>query len=239
MAHRTKTAAHLTLALGLLGVACSQSRTDPAPSEAAPAPSTTSEDSTWIEGEVERRPGTRVIALDKSGTNDNRPFFSAASGPDRRYRIGPLPPGEYEVSVVPFDQPEHVDNFTITSVTATASHPARADFSQPGNRSLVVRFPTPPTPGTLVTEIQLFAGSQKDVSMARYRELRQAEPDINRGRNTISADDLTTTFGGLVPGAYTACAVTNYGGEDLRPTCQDANVQSTEPTELTLDVRLG
>lgn len=235
MAHNTKTAAHVALALGLLAVACSQPSSDPPLAAAAPT-TAEAEGSTWIEGHVERRPGARVFASNKNG---NREFFSATSGPDSRYRLGPLPPGEYDVSVVPLDNPEHVDDFPLASVTATANTPALVDFSLPGSASVVVRFPDAPALGTMVTEIHLFAGSHKDVSMTRYRELQQAEPDSNRGRNTTSSKALTTTFGGLAPGAYTACAVTNYGEDDLRPTCQDIEVQETAPSELILDVRLG
>lgn len=231
--HKTTTA-RFALVLGLAGSACSQPPVDPAPSEAEPVSNAAG--SAWIEGHVQRRPGTRVLALHKDG---RRGFFTADSGSDGRYRLGPLPPGEYTVSVVPLDHPEHVDNFEIASVTAAQSAPAHADFTQPGKGSIAVQVATPPPPGTLVTGINLFAGSHEDVSAARYQELRRADPTHNRGRNTISAEDLTTTFGGLAPGAYTACAMTNYGENDLRPTCQTGRVRGVETTELTLDIRRG
>ena len=237
MSHRSKSAVHLALALGLAGVACSQRRTEPAPSNIAPLPTAPPEDSAWIEGNVENRQGARVYALDK---NDSQAFFSATSGADGRYRIGPLPPGEYEVKVLwALAGPEHVDNFAVASVTATAESTSRANFTQPGNGALIVRFAADRMPGTMVTEIHLFAGSQDDITMARYRDLQRAQALHPRGRNTISAEDPTTTFGGLSPGPYTACAVTNVGGDELHTTCQDAEVEGTAPTEVTLDVRLG
>lgn len=97
MSHRSKSTAHLALAVGLVGVACSQPRTEPAPSDIAALPTATPEGSAWIEGRVEDRQGARVCALDKS---DSRAFFSTTSGADGRYRIGPLPPAEYEVRVM-------------------------------------------------------------------------------------------------------------------------------------------
>jgi len=169
----------------------------------------------------------------------NQGFFSATSGSDGRYRLGPLPPGEYAVSVVPLDHPEHVDNFAILSVTATERTAARADFTRPGNGSICVDFSAPAPMGTLVTGIHLFEGAHEGVSTDRHEELKQADRSHNRGRNTISAEDLTTTFGGLAPGPYTVCAMTNYGQNDLRPTCEIGDVRGVETTDITLDVRRG
>ncbi len=236
MGNRSITAAHIGLALGLFAAACSQPRTDPDPSDIAATPAAATEGSAWIEGEVESRQGARVFALDKN----SQAFFTAESAPDGRYRIGPLPAGEYEVSVMwTLAGPAHVDNFAVASVTTTANATSRADFTQPGNGSLVVRFEPRRIPGTIVTEVQLFAGSQDNVTMARYRELQRMQAHRPRGRNTISADDTTTTFGGLPSGAYTVCAVTNVGGDDLHTICQNAELEGAAPVEVTLDVRVG
>lgn len=234
MSRRSTSAAHIALALGLAGVACSQPAS-PSPSDAAVPAVPEVEGSAWIEGQVQGRPGTRVIA---TATHEPQAFFAATTAADGSYRLGPVPAGEYEVT--PFTSlrhPELVDNFTAALVTATDETPAVANFSQPGDGSIRVRFAAAPTPGTMVTAVTLFTGVQADVSEKRYRELHQAQRHL-RGRNTISADDLTTTFNGLLPGEYTACALTNVGGEDLRPTCQATHVQQTVVAELSLDVRV-
>ncbi len=236
MANGSKTAARVALALGLVGVACSQPRTDPAPSDIATLPAAAPEGTAWIEGEVENHAGARVVAVGKN----SKTFFAADSAADGRYRIGPLPAGEYDVRVMgTLAGPEHVDNFAVASVTATANSTSHADFTQPGDGSLVVRFAPDRIPGSMVTEVHLFAGAEDNITTTRYRELQRAQASHPRGRNTISAEDTTTTFGGLLPGTYTACAVTNVGGDDLHTTCQSAKVQDTAPIEVTLDVRLG
>ncbi|MBV1856932.1 MAG: carboxypeptidase-like regulatory domain-containing protein [Nannocystaceae bacterium] len=193
--------------------------------------------SAWIEGEVAGRHGARIFAFDKS---DSRVFFAADSTADGRYRLGPLPAAEYEVRVMwTLAGPEYVDNFAVVPVTTTADTTSQADLTLPGTGSVVVRFAPDRNPRGVVTEVQLFTGSENELTMARYRELQEVQGHRPRVRDTISAADVATTFGGLPPGPYTACAVSTTDGDNLYPTCQDAEVHGAGPVEVTLDVRLG
>lgn len=239
MARSSKTARHLALFAGLTGVACTQAPADLQGASEAVVAVTEAEDSAWIEGTVtldERQP-VRVIALPMQ---QGRPMFSADVDARGHYRLGPLSPGDYEVIVTsPFGEESRVDNFPTATISATASESIRSDFVQPGAGTLLVRFPDARAPGTLVTSVILFDGLQENISMDRVRELRRDMVGRTRSRNTISADSPTTTFDGLAPGPYTACAVVNVGGDDLHATCGVTEVAGSNPAEVSLGVGIG
>ena len=239
MARSSRTARHLALFAGLTGVACAQAPADPRDASEVVVAVTDAEDSAWIEGTVAVEDGQslRVVALP---VEQSRTMFSADVDARGHYRLGPLSPGDYEVIVTsPFGEESRVDNFPTATVSATASESVRSDFVQPGAGTLLVRFPDARAPGTLVTSVILFDGLQQNISMDRVRELRRDMIGQTRSRNTISADDPSTKFGGLAPGPYTACAVVNVGEDDLHATCGVAEVAGSTPAEVSLGLGVG
>lgn len=239
MARSSKTARHLALLAGLTGVACTQAPADPQGASAVAVAVADAEDSATIEGTVALDEGqlARVAALP---TERGQRMFSTDVDAHGHYHLGPLPPGDYELMVVSaFGEEARVDNFPNSAVSVAANESVRSDFAQPGTGSLLVRFPDTKAPGTLVTSVIVFDGSQENISMDRMHELRLNMVGRTRSRNTISADNPTTTFDGLAPGPYTACAVVNVGGEDLHAACGVAEVTGTNPAEVSLGVGIG
>lgn len=239
MARSPKTARHLALLAGLTGVACAQTPADPQGASASAVAVADAEGSSTIEGTVALNEGqlVRVAAFPKER---GQRMFSSDVDAHGHYRLGPLPPGDYELMVMSaFGQEGKVDNFPNAAVSAVANESVRSDFAQPGTGILLVRFPETKAPGTLVTSVIVFDGLQQNISMDRMHELRRSMTGRTRSRNTISADNPTTTFNGLARGPYTACAVVNVGGDDLHASCAIAEVTDSGPAEVSLGVGLG
>ncbi len=203
----------------------------------APVEPFAAEDETWIDIGVQLNATAtpvRLMALPKDGSLHGSSVYAGVTG---EHRLGPLPPGDYDVVVYSTDEGyATVHNYPIASVTTAVGSPARADVSQPGEGSVAVGFAGPRPPGTMVTAVTVLDGMQHVDSHATFTELYETGGYWRRSRNTISAENLETTFEGLAPGPYTACATVNLGGVDLRVTCEVFEVVETQTPAVTLDV---
>ena len=199
--------------------------------------------------ELRLQPFARLDGFVRDGNNpvwshvnvtsaDRRFSFVAETDVSGHYGAGPLPPGDYNVSVFWATNPADTVAFSKPSAHVEAGSTASVDIIETDPGSLELAYHR--TPGMPVSDaaISVFAGKAAVKTDEQFERLNEDSTRLI-ARTSIGDDESREVVRGIPLGTVTVCARSNLGDEGMHIQCEQVDLEDDTTVAVDLSLNAG